>query len=651
MREVLLNEVEVQDPAPMFQTEPSGWREKISHFAQLAIQFHKWILPSPLSRLAFAGTAATIALLCATPTTGAPVTAASEKDSEQPQSRPPNIVLIMTDDQGWGDLSCHGNPILETPNLDRLAAQGTRFNRFYTSPLCAPSRASLLTGLDHARTGTLWVTAGWETMRSDVTTIAEALKTKNYATGCFGKWHNGHNAPHTAIHQGFDEFVGFNAGHIRNYFDSTLLRNTEPVKTKGFITDVLTDETIRFIKSNKDRPFFAYVPYNAPHSPYQCPDQEYDKYRAKGLDVKLASIYGMIENVDTNVGRIVSTLEDLNLTEDTIVIFTTDNGPNGQRYNGGMRGIKGSVHEGGTRVPLIVRWPGKVPEARVVNEPVSVIDIAPTLAKLADADLPNVDGINITALLTGRSETLPDRYLYTHRLDNDQKFRANYGAVFNRTHRLTFEPSGPNRSETTTELFHIPTDLDESNPLDPTTNQQLFSQLSTAFSSWSTTSFHTESILPHTVGASQTESVDLTAVDAERDNIRFQGDWGWACDYIVDWTSETKEIVWRINVLQKTNYRIVLEYSAPEPQSPTMTAQVGNQTVSKKLSNAKPARQLPNFDRPHGDSQVEAEDHIWQEFEVGTLAFEPGLQEFKISAQDLAQPGFILYNVRLEPLR
>jgi arylsulfatase A len=191
----------------------------------------------------------------------------------------PNVILILTDDQGWGDLSLHGNPWLETPQLDRLARGGVRFQNCYASPLCAPTRASLLTGRYHLSTGVLSVSNGLEVMDAEETTLAELFKANHYATGIFGKWHNGSHFPSRPIDQGFDEFVGFCAGHWSNYFNTTLAYNETFKKTSGYITDVLTEAALAFIERNKTKPFFCYIPYNAPHSPHQVPDKYFRKYK------------------------------------------------------------------------------------------------------------------------------------------------------------------------------------------------------------------------------------------------------------------------------------------------------------------------------------------------------------------------------------
>jgi arylsulfatase A len=274
-------------------------------------------------------------------------------------SAPPNILLIITDDQGYGDFSIHGNPHLQTPHLDKLGRDGVRFDRFNVNSFCAPTRAAVLTGRWPLRTGVHGVTHNKEAMKASEITLAEALKPQGYRTACIGKWHNGEQFPFTPAGQGFEHVFGFNNGHWNNYFDATLLSGSKHEPTKGYITDVLTDDAMRFIFERHKEPFFCYLAYSAPHSPYQVPDRYYDKFKAKGFEDNVAAFYGMCENIDDNVGRLLTHLDTLKLTENTLVIFLTDNGGTAgvKTYNAGMRGGKTSVHEGGTRVPLFIRWP------------------------------------------------------------------------------------------------------------------------------------------------------------------------------------------------------------------------------------------------------------------------------------------------------
>ena len=261
-------------------------------------------------------------------------------------ARPPNVVFILADDMGWGDLRCHGNEKLDTPALDKLQSQSVELEQFYVSPVCSPTRASLLTGRHHVRLRVLNTTSGLETMHGEEVTLAEALKPAGYVSGCFGKWHNGANHPTTARGQGFDEFFGFVGGFFSNYFDPALEHDGFTAVRKGFITDVLADAAIGFIERNRSQPFFCYVPFNACHSPMQAPDGLFAKYTKLGFEPKTAAVYAMIENLDANVGRVLAKLDSLGLAENTIVMFASDNGPNTPRFNGGMRGGKGSLFEG-----------------------------------------------------------------------------------------------------------------------------------------------------------------------------------------------------------------------------------------------------------------------------------------------------------------
>jgi len=340
----------------------------------------------------------------------------------------PNVVLILTDDQGWGDVGANGNPSISTPTLDRLYSESAVMNQFYVCPLSAPTRASILTGRYHLRTGVSSVSGGLENMDPDETTLAELFKGAGYVTGCFGKWHNGAYYPYTPLGQGFDSFLGFCCGHWPTYFDPPLQRNEEMFRAKGYITDIFTDAAIEFIKNNRNNPFFCYVPYNAPHSPFQVPDRYYNKYRnieaANEKDQKiLASVYAMVECVDDNIARLLSHLDTLGIRENTIVIFLTDNGPTHVvRYNGVMRGTKGTVHEGGVRVPCFVNWQGKIPHA-IIDGIVAHIDLLPTLMDLCGiteykTTFP-IDGISLKDNILKGKDVAFDRTIFTHRLNRE----------------------------------------------------------------------------------------------------------------------------------------------------------------------------------------------------------------------------------------
>ncbi len=318
-------------------------------------------------------------------------------------ARRPNVVLIISDDQGYGDLSLHGNPHLETPRLDSIGKDGVQFTQFHSSPVCSPTRASLMTGRYNYRTGVVDTYIGRSMMRPGEVTMAEVFRQGGYRTGLFGKWHLGDHYPLRPNDRGFETTVSHFGGGIgqpsdppggERYFDPLLQRNGVPERFRGYCTDIFFDEAMRFIETNRARPFFTYIATNAPHTPLEVVDELAAPYRQKGLDETTARIYGMVRNLDQNTGRLLDQLKKLRLEQDTIVVFMTDNGPQQPRYNAGMRGLKGSVYEGGIRVPCFLRWPGRIAAGTKDNRVAAHIDLLPTLAGACGLPLPEakIDG-------------------------------------------------------------------------------------------------------------------------------------------------------------------------------------------------------------------------------------------------------------------
>jgi arylsulfatase A-like enzyme len=358
------------------------------------------------------------------------------------EARPPNVLLILTDDQGYGDLGCHGNKTIHTPNLDRLHAQSTRLTNFHVDPTCSPTRSAMMTGRYSSRTGVWHTIMGRSILRKDEVTLANVFAANGYRTGIFGKWHLGDNYPYRPQERGFHEVLTFGGGGIgqtpdfwgNNYFDDTLLHNGRAKKLSGYCTDVFFAHAQAFIESNRDRPFFIYLPTNAPHAPYNVADRYSKPYRDQGVPRQRANFYGMITNIDENVGKLLGRLKELDLEKSTLVLFMTDNGSAagagpkpGDGYNAGMRGLKGSEYDGGHRVPCFFRWSGRI--ATGADRPAlsAHIDILPTLVDLCGLKRPKtlpLDGVSLRPVLEGNVD-MPARTLFVHsqRIDHPEKWR------------------------------------------------------------------------------------------------------------------------------------------------------------------------------------------------------------------------------------
>ena len=342
----------------------------------------------------------------------------------------PSVILVMTDDQGYGDLSCHGNPILKTPHLDKLHRESIRFTDFHVSPFCTPTRAALMTGNHPGYTGAYRTSSGRTMMHPDEKTVAHLFAEAGYATGMVGKWHLGDNAPHRPQDRGFQDVVWHRCGGIgqasdywgNTYFDDTYERNGEFEKFEGYCTDVFFREGIRFVEENRDKPFFLYLALNAPHGPYRVPPEWAEPYMGN-KEVANPNFYGMVANIDHNMGLLRQRLKELGLVENTILIFMTDNGTSAGAkfkgldseallgYNAGMRGKKSSVYDGGHRVPFFVYWPqGGLTGGRDIDTLAAHIDVLPTLADLCGipvSDAFKPDGISLKPLLEGSKEPWP----------------------------------------------------------------------------------------------------------------------------------------------------------------------------------------------------------------------------------------------------
>lgn len=354
----------------------------------------------------------------------------------QPKKRP-NVILVMTDDQGYGDLSLFGNPYLKTPNMDAVGREGVQFTQFQVSPVCSPTRSSLMTGRYNYRTGIVDTFLGRSMMYPDEVTVAEILGGAGYRTGIFGKWHLGDNYPMRSCDQGFQESLVIKGGGIgqpsdppgTGYFDPVLQHNGVSKKYSGYCSDVFFDHATEWIEKGGNKPFFAYIAPNAPHSPLIVAEEWSGPFAKMGLAEDVAKVYGMIANLDWNLGKLIARMRTTGLERDTLLIFMTDNGPTGptERYNSGMRAVKGTPYQGGIRVPFFLRWPGRLTPGK--TDRISAhIDVMPTILDVCGVKLPpglQIDGKSLWSLADGSAKNWPDRTLFTqwHRGDVPQAFR------------------------------------------------------------------------------------------------------------------------------------------------------------------------------------------------------------------------------------
>ncbi|MBX6314205.1 MAG: arylsulfatase [Isosphaeraceae bacterium] len=477
-----------------------------------------------------------------------------------PAAERPNIVVILADDQGWGDLSIHGNTNLSTPNIDSLARDGALFERFFVCPVCSPTRAEFLTGRYHPRGGVWNVSTGGERLDLDERTIADLFKAAGYTTAAFGKWHNGTQFPYHPRGRGFDEYYGFCSGHWGDYFSPPLEHNGRIVRGEGYITDDLTNHALAFIAENRDRPFFCYLPFNTPHSPMQVPDRFYDKFQNADLpqryhgpqreDLAMTrAALAMCENIDWNVGRVLKRLDELGLAEKTIVVYFSDNGPNSWRWNGGMRGRKGSTDEGGVRSPLLVRWPGHVRPGTRITPIAAAIDLLPTLADLAGVSIAGgkpLDGISVAPLLLGNTEAAdwPDRMIFSHW----------NGRVSVRTQQYRLDASG--------RLYDLTRDPGQERDI-AQDRPEVATRLAEAVERWKRELLPglKDDDRPFPVGYREFPITHLPARDGvPHGNIRRSAK-APNCSFFTQWTSTDDRITWDIEVATSGRYEVVLYYT------------------------------------------------------------------------------------------
>jgi arylsulfatase A-like enzyme len=557
------------------------------------------------------------------------------------RARRPNVVVILADDQGWGDLSVNGNTNLRTPHIDSLARDGALFERFYVCPVCAPTRAEFLTGRYHSRGGVRGVSTGAERLNLDERTIAQDFKAAGYATGAFGKWHNGTQHPYHPNARGFDEFYGFTSGHWGHYFDTELDHNGELIRGKGYLIDELTDHAIRFMEQHRGAPFFCYLPLNTPHSPMQVPESFYQKFAnvtpkltardpsKEELSMTRAAL-AMTENIDWNVGRVLAALDRLKLAEDTVVLYFSDNGPNSWRWNGGMKGRKGSLDEGGVRAPALMRWKGRIRPGIRIPEIAGAIDLLPTFADLAGirpgAPKP-LDGKSLKPLLMGEKTPWPERLIFSEQ----------NGRVSVRNQRFRLDAAG--------QLF----DMDA----DPMQDRNVAAQhpdvaatLREAAARWAKEVLPGKDTRPFPVGYAA--NTLLPARDGvphgsvERSAIHPN------CSFFRRWTSKDDSITWDVETGQAGRYEATLYYTCPAADvGSTIELSFRENRITAKVDQAwdPPLVGAAQDRSPRTESQVK----LFKPLRLGVMQLEKGRGLLTLRALQI--PGKQVADVRYVAMR
>ncbi|MCC6355728.1 MAG: arylsulfatase [Verrucomicrobiae bacterium] len=549
-----------------------------------------------------------------------------------------NIVVILADDQGWGDLSVHGNTNLSTPNIDSLARDGAIFDRFFVCPVCSPTRAEFLTGRYHPRGGVYSTSEGGERLDLDERTIGDVFKAAGYATGAFGKWHNGMQYPYHPNGRGFDEYYGFCSGHWGDYFDPPLEHNGEIVRGKGYIIDDLTDHAIAFIEKNRERPFFCYLPYNSPHSPMQVPDRFFDKFKDFEPEMRdreptkenlahLRAALAMCENIDWNVGRLLGRLDALKVAENTIVVYFSDNGPNGARWNGDMKGRKGSTDEGGVRVPCLVRWPARIKPGTKVPQIAGAIDLLPTLADASGIGLAGgkrLDGMSLLPLLVGGGKDWPDRTIFSHW----------GGKVSARTQRYRLDAQG--------KLYDMAEDpgqrIDVAGRM-----PDIAGRLRQAASAWGA------EMLPKLqkegrafpVGYREFPVTHLPARDGvPHGNVRRSAK-APNCSFFENWSSVEDRITWDVDVARDGRYEATVLYTcAAQNTGCSIELGLGGARVQKKVTEAHdpPLRGMEHDRSPRGTESYVKE---FKPLNLGVIELKKGRGDLTLRALDIPGKGAI----------
>lgn len=534
----------------------------------------------------------------------------------------PNLLFIMTDDQGYWDTGATGNPDIDTPHMDSLAADGVQLDRYYAAPVCAPTRAGVMTGRYYLRTGLYNTRFGGDSMGKGEITVAELLKKAGYRTGLFGKWHLGKYPGYQPQERGFDEFFGHYHGHIERYeFPDQVFHNGVPVESRGYVSELFTDATIDFIEATaktSDDPFFCALMFNAPHSPWVLDTSHYgqpegdvllEKYLERGLPMREARIYALVERVDQNIGRLLAKLDELGLTEDTLVVFTSDNGGVSKHFKAGLRSNKASVYEGGVRAPCFVRWPGTVPAGGVIKGQTSHVDWLPTFCELAGVEVPTdrtIDGKSLVSLLKAGKGEAHHEYVY-HTWDRYFPNPDKRWSISDQRWKLLaqFGTDGT-PSPTGWKLFDLEADPGEDTNW-KNEHPEIVERLRGEFERWFADVTEGISYAPIRipVGHPGEDPVEIEPswADWEGDHINYTFD-GYDWDTIDGWKAPGEKATWKLNVLAAGRYAVTLSYGCrPLDAGGLLRLSSGEEKLDHTVNATTTAEQFGVF--PAGEIELE----------------------------------------------
>ncbi|EMI43394.1 arylsulfatase [Rhodopirellula sp. SWK7] len=573
----------------------------------------------------------------------------------------PNVLVILTDDQGWGDLSLHGNPNLQTPNIDSLARDGANIKNFYVCAVCSPTRAEFLTGRYHTRMGVYSTSQGGERFDLAERTIGQVFSDAGYQTAAYGKWHSGMQAPYHPNSRGFGDFYGFCSGHWGNYFSPILEHNGKTVHGNGFITNDLTDHAIEFIRGHRDAPFFVYLPLNTPHAPMQVPDEDWKPFSDKELvpdprpenakrqklDHTRAAL-ALCENIDRNVGRLLETLDSLDIADETIVVFFCDNGPNGYRFNGGLRGVKGSVFEGGLRSPCLVRWPAQIPAGTEVESVAGAVDLMPTLTQLAGVEISAtagpLDGVSFADQLSDESQK-PDEASPAKRL----LFSSWRGRSSVRSQRFRYHLNG-----TMYEIASDPGEQIDVSKKYPNVAARLKNQLERWRDETNAAASPSESEPVFAVGHLDAQWTQLPVRDATSSGSIRRSSRHPNSTYFFDWTDSKDTIDWNVDVVAGGTFEVQLWYACDETALGTelelsfeSDGHLIGEPTKARVSEVTPSGFVAvEFDRA---PRTEGYEKDWRPMSLGTIRLPEAGGTLRLRAPDIQ--GETGVEVRLMVLR